>query len=157
MTIQYKIIAALALVLSLVAAFLLYGHSQYAKGFNQSNLEAKAAADDLDKQYRKKELDDQRIAKEKDDAYQHEKSATADAAVALGKSNDSLRNSIASYRSRLSSLANSASGTDDKGTIGIDLFAECVGNYTSMAKEAGRLADKDNALIDQLAIGRGLP
>lgn len=154
MTLPDKIIAALVLILSLIAAFMLYGHSQYAKGYNQSNLEAKAAADDLNKKYRKKELDDQRIAKEKDDAYQHEKSATAAAAVALSKSNDSLLHSIASYRSRLSSLANSTGRTDDKGTVGIDLFAECSNRYNDMAKEAGRLADKDNALIDQLAIGR---
>lgn len=149
-----KIAVFLGAVLITITGVYFYGTHQYSKGFDQANLEASARAEKISEEYRKKEQDWAKQAQEKDDAAQKAKFETKSATDKLVVSNNSLRNTIAEYKRRISEATTDPKGTPDKGETGIDLFGECSERYGQLAKETARLADKTNAIIDRLAIGQ---
>ena len=140
----------IGLIAAVCAAIWGYGKHEYNSGYGQSQLENKADVAVLEKKYRDKEIADQAEADRKFQEYKDAKKATDDANTALTATTSSLRNQIALYKRRLSKTASNPAGTIATGEIGIDLFAECTDRYASMGKEAGRLADKVNALIGQV-------
>lgn len=145
MSIQTKLIAFLLLILGVLG----YGYWQNKKGYNQAQLEAKAAIADLEIKYRAKEQEAQKKADTNYAEYEAQKVTTQKTSDSLAATTNGLRNQVAIYKRRLSETSGNPAGAIAAGTVGIDLFAECADRYSNMAKEAGRLADKVNALIDQ--------
>lgn len=147
---EIKLIAAAAAFFSLVGLALWVPAHYKEQGRAEVRKEWKAAADKQSLINRAKELADAKHAQDKYDEYIKTKSDLDLANTQLVIAHDSLRTSIAAYKRRLSQAATSPPGTIDQGILGGDLLEECAGKYTAMAKEAGRLSDKANALIDQV-------
>lgn len=110
--------------------------------------EAKAA--EQDKQFRQKEKEWQDESDKKYAEYQARIKELQDANVQLSASADSLRNAIARAKRSLSEASANPERIIETGTVGLDLFAECTDRYQKLAVETGRLADKTNALIEQI-------
>lgn len=147
---QYKLIAIGLLLLSLVGVVLWIPPHYREQGRNEIRALWKSAADKQAIINRAKELADAQHAQDKYDEYIKTKADLATANAQLGVANVSLHNAIASYKRRLSEASKNPQGVIDTGAIGGDLLEECAGKYTAMAKEAGRLSDKVNGLIDQV-------
>ena len=147
---EIKLIAAAAAFFSLVGLALWVPAHYKEQGRAEVRKEWKAAADKQSLINRAKELTDAKHAQDKYDEYIKAKGNLELTNVELNLDNVSLRNAIAAYKRRLSQASTSPQGTIDQGSLGGDLLEECAGKYTAMAKEAGRLSDKANALIDQV-------
>ena len=122
----------------------------YNQGYQAAVEQYKLEAAKQDAIYRQKEKDMQDESDRKYAEYQQKLKELQDANNQLATASDGLRNTIATSRRRLSEASNCPAGVIETGTVGLDLFAECSGKYEELARETGRLADKTNALIDQL-------
>lgn len=147
---EYKLIAAAAAFFTLVGIALWIPTHYREQGRNEIRALWKSAADKQAIINRAKELVDAQNAQAKYDEYIKTKADLAIANTNLSDANVRLHTAITSYKRRLSEAAKSPSRTVDTGAIGGDLLEECASHYTDMAKEAGRLSDKVNGLIDQV-------
>lgn len=153
MLLQYKIIAVLVLLASLVGGYFTWHHKVFkegdVQGYSRAQSEYKIAFEKQSIINRAKEASDRKKSEDNYDEYLKTKTALDVANAQLADANISLRNSIATYKRRLSEASKSTERTFDPREIGSDLLGECAERYTNLAKEAGRLSDKANALIDQ--------
>lgn len=145
----YKLLGALFLIGAVIGGIKWYGHSQYQAGHAQAELEAKAATSDLEKKYRQQETEAIKQSEQKYEKALDEKRKTDAANRTLDGVAVGLRGQLAVYKRRLSEDGTNPGGSIATGEVGIDVFGECSDRYSGMAQEAGRLADKVNALIDQ--------
>lgn len=143
--------AKIAIVLVLILALFGYGHWQNKKGYRQAQLEAKAAVADLEIKYRAREQLAQKKADNNYAEYEAQKLATKKSSDSLATAANSLRSQLALYKRRLSETTDNPTEAITTGEAGFDILGECTVEYEGMAKEAGRLADKVNALIDQVS------
>jgi hypothetical protein len=146
MSIQAKLIALILLIVGVFG----YGHWQNKKGYRQAQLEAKAAVADLEIKYRAQEQLAQKKADNNYAEYEAQKLVTQKSSDSLTTAANSLRGQLTVYKRRLSETADNPAGTIATGEAGFDILGECTDRYSSMAKEAGRLADKVNGLIGQI-------
>ena len=144
------IVAAIAFGLLCAGVYVGYEHIKE-QGAKELRDEVQKVADKLNKEYREKERLAQAESDRKYSEYENQIKTTMAAHRQLDASAGRLRESIAGYKNRLSQATFDPLGvrvTEERET-GADLLGECAERYRSMAKEAGRLADKANALIDQ--------
>lgn len=146
MSIPSKLIALMLLIVGIFG----YGHWQNKKGYHQAQLESKAAIVDLEIKYRAQEQLAQKKADNNYAEYEAQKIATQKSSDSLSTTANSLRSQLALYKRRLSEATGNKEGAIATGGAGLDILSECTIEYEGMAKEAGRLANKVNALISQL-------
>ena len=144
------IIATIAFSLLCAGLYLGYEHIKE-QGAKELRDEVQKVADKLNKEYREKERLAQAESDRRYSEYENQIKTTMAANRQLDASAVQLRDSIASYKRRLSQTTVDPLGirVTEEREAGADLLGECAERYRSMAKEAGRLADKTNALIDQ--------
>ena len=154
MFLQYKLLAALFLVGGLIAGYFSWHHKVFSEGDTQgyarAQTEYKKAFDAQSIINRAKEAADLKKSQDKYDEYLKANHDREVINAQLTDANIGLRNSIAAYKRRLSEASNNPQGLISPREAGPDLLGECAERYTVLAKEAGRLADKANALIDQV-------
>lgn len=149
-----KIIVA-AIAFGLLCAGLYLGYDQIKEqGAKELRDEVQKVADKLNKEYREKERLAQAESDRRYSEYENQIKTTMAAHRQLDASAGRLRESIASYKNRLSQATFDPLGVSvaEERETGADLLGECAERYRSMAKEAGRLADKTNGLIDQINV-----
>ena len=147
-----KIAAGLALIASILYAGHKTADHLREQGRNEIRAEHAIAYAKQSAINRAKEASVLKQSQDKYNEYIHTKAALDVANGKLADADISLRNSIASYKRRLSEASKSTSGITEPREIGSDLLGECAERYSNLAKETGRLSDKANALIDQLNV-----
>ncbi len=151
MNIYFKILSYLLFAAAIISGLWWYGSSKYDDGYEKAMLEGQAAVAVLEKKYRQQEADAAAESRKKYDKALEEKRKTDDANVVLDTTVGSLRNQVALYKRRLPEASGNPTGTASTGEVGLDVFLSCTEQYSGMAQEAGRLADKVNALQDQVS------
>lgn len=146
----YKWLGFICLIVLFVCAAEVERRHLINQGYQMAVKEYEAKAAEQDKQFRKKEKELQDESDKKYAEYQAKIKELQDANVQLSASADSLRNAIARAKRSLSEASTSPERIIETGSTGLDLFAECTDRYQKLAVETGRLADKTNALIEQI-------
>jgi chromosome segregation ATPase len=132
----------------------IYQHEKH-KFIDQGRAEVQKKWDDATQRAREEnikiELAKQKEANEKYDEYQVRLNQMQASNDKLNSSLERLRNTIASSK-RVPTTSADQQRPIEQREVGADLLGECAGRYSDLAKEASRLAEKLNALIDQVGV-----